>query len=310
MGRWLQWVNIDGKRWLRVLLYQEVLEAERLDYFLAVYRCGAGLVPEPGPDGILGGTGERNFRGFLFWTLLNLLCVVLVQVLVAIEGILGKHVIRKMNNQVRRDMAATMLQMSHGEFHKRQTGEYLSGFTKDIDQMGHLAWGPFFDWIGMAFTVMHSIIALSCLHWSLTVAALMSALIMSLAPKLFNKKMEAAGAVCTREQAKAVSKLKDLLAGYDVLRILAGTAGSCKVSQCSEEIEEPAFQRSRTQTITGKVLAVAGILCQGSDQYLDWLSVFPGRDFADRAVRQRQVDCCRCRWPEHSDGSAPVYCLQ
>ena len=68
-----------------------------------------------------------NFRGFLFWTLLNLLCVVLVQVLVAIEGILGKHVIRKMNNQVRRDMAATMLQMSHGEFHKRQTGEYLSG---------------------------------------------------------------------------------------------------------------------------------------------------------------------------------------
>lgn len=206
-----------------------------------------------------------NFRGFLFWTLLNLLCVVLVQVLVAIEGILGKHVIRKMNNQVRRDMAATMLQMSHGEFHKRQTGEYLSGFTKDIDQMEHLAWGPFFDWIGMAFTVMHSIIALSCLHWSLTVAALMSALIMSLAPKLFNKKMEAAGAVCTREQAKAVSKLKDLLAGYDVLRIFGRNSRFLQgVSQCSEEIEEPAFQRSRTQTITGKVLAVAGILCQGA----------------------------------------------
>ena len=206
-----------------------------------------------------------NFRGFLFWTLLNLLCVVLVQVLVAIEGILGKHVIRKMNNQVRRDMAATMLQMSHGEFHKRQTGEYLSGFTKDIDQMEHLAWGPFFDWIGMAFTVMHSIIALSCLHWSLTVAALMSALIMSLAPKLFNKKMEAAGAVCTREQAKAVSKLKDLLAGYDVLRIFGRNRRFLQgVFQCSEEIEEPAFQRSRTQTITGKVLAVAGILCQGA----------------------------------------------
>lgn len=206
-----------------------------------------------------------NFRGFLFWTLLNLLCVVLVQVLVAIEGILGKHVIRKMNNQVRRDMAATMLQMSHGEFHKRQTGEYLSGFTKDIDQMEHLAWGPFFDWIGMAFTVMHSIIALSCLHWSLTVAALMSALIMSLAPKLFNKKMEAAGAVCTREQAKAVSKLKDLLAGYDVLRIFGRNRRFLQgVSQCSEEIEEPAFQRSRTQMITGKVLAVAGILCQGA----------------------------------------------
>ena len=205
-----------------------------------------------------------NFRGFLFWTLLNLLCVVLVQVFVAVEDILGKHVIRKMNNQVRRDMAATMLQMSHGEFHKRQTGEYLSEFTKDIDQIESLAWGPFFNWISMAFTVMHSIIALSCLHWSLTVASLASALIMSLAPKLFDKKMEAAGAACTREQAKAVSKLKDLLAGYDVLRVFGRNRRFLQgVSQCSDGIEGPAFRRLRTQTITGKVLAVAGILCQG-----------------------------------------------
>ncbi len=145
---------------------------------------------------------KGNFRGFLFWTLLNLFCVVLVQVFVAVEDILGKHVIRKMNNQVRRDMAATMLQMSHGEFHKRQTGEYLSEFTKDIDQIESLAWGPFFNWISMAFTVMHSIIALSCLHWSLSVASLVSALIMSLAPKLFDKKMEAAGAACTRSRQR------------------------------------------------------------------------------------------------------------
>ena len=207
---------------------------------------------------------KGNFRGFLFWTLLNLFCVVLVQVFVAVEDILGKHVIRKMNNQVRRDMAATMLQMSHGEFHKRQTGEDLSEFTKDIDQIESLAWGPFFNWISMAFTVMHSIIALSCLHWSLTVASLASALIMSLAPKLFDKKMEAAGAACTREQAKAVSKLKDLLAGYDVLRVFGRNRRFLQgVSRCSDEIEVPAFRRSRTQTITGKVLAVAGILCQG-----------------------------------------------
>lgn len=116
----------------------------------------------------------------------------------------------------------------------------------------------------MAFTVMHSIIALSCLHWSLTVASLASALIMSLAPKLFDKKMEAAGAACTREQAKAVSKLKDLLAGYDVLRVFGRNRRFLQgVSQCSDGIEGPAFRRLRTQTITGKVLAVAGILCQG-----------------------------------------------
>ena len=206
---------------------------------------------------------DGDFRGFLFWCLLNVSLVILAQLIEAAEDVLGGHLIRQMNNRLRCDMGATLLQMSYGEFHKKQTGEYLSGFTKDIDQIQNLAWTPFFDWLSMAFRIIHSMIALSCLHWSLAAASFASALIMSLAPKVFNKKMEAAGAACTREQARAVSKLKDLLAGYDVFlffgknqRFLYG------INQCSKEIENPAFRQIRTQAIGGKILAVAGIVCQ------------------------------------------------
>jgi len=206
---------------------------------------------------------DGDFRGFLFWCLLNVSLVILAQLIEAAEDVLGGHLIRQMNNRLRCDMGATLLQMSYGEFHKKQTGEYLSGFTKDIDQIQNLAWTPFFDWLSMAFRIIHSMIALSCLHWSLAAASFASALIMSLAPKVFNKKMEAAGAACTREQARAVSKLKDLLAGYDVLRFFGKNQRFLYgINQCSKEIENPAFRQIRTQAIGGKILAVAGIVCQ------------------------------------------------
>ena len=205
---------------------------------------------------------DGDFRGFLFWCLLNVSLVILAQLIEAAEDVLGGHLIRQMNNRLRCDMGATLLQMSYGEFHKKQTGEYLSGFTKDIDQIQNLAWTPFFDWLSMAFRIIHSMIALSCLQWSLAAASFASALIMSLAPKVFNKKM-AAGAACTREQARAVSKLKDLLAGYDVLRFFGKNQRFLYgINQCSKEIENPAFRQIRTQAIGGKILAVAGIVCQ------------------------------------------------
>ena len=107
---------------------------------------------------------DGDFRGFLFWCLLNVSLVILAQLIEAAEDVLGGHLIRQMNNRLRCDMGATLLQMSYGEFHKKQTGEYLSGFTKDIDQIQNLAWTPFFDWLSMAFRIIHSMIALSCLH--------------------------------------------------------------------------------------------------------------------------------------------------
>lgn len=88
---------------------------------------------------------DGDFRGFLFWCLLNVSLVILAQLIEAAEDVLGGHLIRQMNNRLRCDMGATLLQMSYGEFHKKQTGEYLSGFTKDIDQIQNLAWTPFFD---------------------------------------------------------------------------------------------------------------------------------------------------------------------
>ena len=90
-----------------------------------------------------------------------------------------------MNNALRRDMAAGLLHKTHQEYHKQESGEYLSQFT---------------------------------IHWLLLVISLVIALVMIFVPRLFSKRLGTVGTACAASQADSVSKIKDLLAGYDVLR--------------------------------------------------------------------------------------------
>lgn len=75
----------------------------------------------------------------------------------------------------------------------------------------------FFDCIRSAVTVALSIAALLTLHWSLLAASFVTTVIMLFVPKLFHRKMEHLGAICTREQSAGVNQPKELMSGYDVL---------------------------------------------------------------------------------------------
>lgn len=40
-------------------------------------------------------------------------------------------------------MTAALIGKSHQEYHSKESGTYLSGFTNDISQMEQLGWEPF-----------------------------------------------------------------------------------------------------------------------------------------------------------------------
>ena len=123
-----------------------------------------------------------------------------------------------LNNSVRTDICASLLAKSHSEYHEKDVGEYLSWLTNDIKQLEQLAWAPFFGCVGRVAQVAASVISLAFLHWSLVVYALLSALVMWLTPKLFDQKMQQLGRACSAQQAAATDRLKDVLAGRDVLK--------------------------------------------------------------------------------------------
>ena len=195
-----------------------------------------------------------DLQQFFFWYLALMGNWLILIAVGGLETYFEARTVRMMNNTVRQDMAATLLQKSHREFHALDTGEYLSWFTNDINQIENLAWTPFFSCINYAALAVFSVVALLTLHWSLLAAALVNAVIMLLVPRLFNKRMEKLGSVCAQEQAAATSKLKDLLAGYDVLRFFGREQRfSHGTNTASDQIEKPKFRLTYVKGFTGQV---------------------------------------------------------
>ncbi len=206
---------------------------------------------------------ERDLKQFIFWYLALMINWFILIAVNGLETYFEARAIRIMNNAVRQDMTATLLQKSHQDFHKLDTGKYLSWFTNDINQIENLAWNSFFNCINYAALALFSIVALLTLHWSLLAAALINAAVMLFVPRLFNNRMEHLGNICAQEQALSTSILKDLLAGYDVLRFFSREKQFIQgAKQASNQIEKPKFRLAYVKGFVGAGMSYINVLCQ------------------------------------------------
>ena len=206
---------------------------------------------------------DKDFRNFLFWLFVTLAGWAGYFLSRSIQIYCQGRAIKAMNNHLRLDMAATLWQKSYGDFHAIDSGEYLSWFTNDVRQIEILAWEPFYQIVGLAAQVLWSIGALTFLHWSLLLASMATTIIMMIAPKLFEKTMERMGKENSIAQADGVSKFKDLLGGYEILRAFGHAkrfAERCVTT--SEQMEQPSFRQKYMSGLIGGGMGFLVIFCQ------------------------------------------------
>ena len=191
---------------------------------------------------------DWNAQRFLFIVAINTGIWLLVSVLEILCDKSASHTILVMNNQIRRDMAATLLHKNHQEYHAQESGEYLSWLTTGVERIENSAWNSFFCFTAYVTRVVTSLVALATLHWSLLLASVATGIILLAVPQLFQKRMERLGETCAQEQAVATGKLKELLGGVDVLcffgrkdRFLQG------IEQASDQIEKPKYRQAYIQ---------------------------------------------------------------
>lgn len=226
---------------------------------LCGFQVSANLLMMQAFQGII----DRNMKEFLYWTLLLVAVWFLIYGLTGAETFFRCRLIRKMNNEIRQDIANMLLQKSYRQFHQRSVGESLSLFTNDITQIENLAWNPFYDCIRQTITVVLSTAALLSLHWSLLIASLVTTAIMLSVPKLFYKRMKALGNDCAQEQAAAVNSLKELLCGYDVLRFFDRESRFLNgVARSGERMEYPRFRLAYVKGWLGSGMGCVNIICQ------------------------------------------------
>ena len=221
---------------------------------------------------------DLNLRGFLIWTAVVAGGYGFYFVLAALKSILQAHTIRILNNDVRHDLSLSLSGKSYTEYHNLNTGEYISWLTSNVKQIERLAWEPLFSCINNVAWIVWSILALIYLDWIMLAAGLVSAIVMLVVPKLFQKRMEHLGEACAAAEAEGVSKLKDLLSGFDVLRFFNRLDLFLHKSNIvSDQIEIPNRRRSCTQAGISCLTGALSVFLQIFQQVVTVVLAFQGR---------------------------------
>lgn len=116
---------------------------------------------------VLQGIIDLDMRYFLRWALLDLAVCAAMCGCSVLQSRAQYRAVRFMNNRLRADITATMLRMSHQEYHARQSGEYLSWLSNDVHQIEANAWNNFYSVVSTVSQIVFSVAALATMHWPL-----------------------------------------------------------------------------------------------------------------------------------------------
>ncbi|MBD5153823.1 MAG: ABC transporter ATP-binding protein [Oscillibacter sp.] len=221
---------------------------------------------------------KLNFQDFLLWTAAEVGGYGLYLALAALQGVMEARAVRAMNNEVRHDLYLSLLDKTHASYHSQDTGEYISWLTTNVKQIEHLAWAPFLSCVQQIGLIVWCILALISLHWIMLTAGLVSAAVMLIVPKLFQKRMEHLGEACAAAEAEGISKLKDLLSGFDVLRSFGRTDRFLSQGDSvSDQMETPNCRRSCTQSSISCLTGFFSVSLQIFQQVVTVMLAFQGK---------------------------------
>ncbi len=206
---------------------------------------------------------NRNIKMFILWLVVDLGIYSLCGGLECLRGWVKSKAIRAMNNDVRADISATILNSEHQDFHAKQSGEHLSRLTNDVTQVQMLAWDSFYGIISVGAQIVFSVIALGKMHWSLLLVSAVVSIVMLIVPGMVGGRIGAASENHANAQGLSMGSMKDLLAGMDVLRSYGKQKRFMKgIQNASDEIEQARHKFTCTQTVLSELIDWVNMLCQ------------------------------------------------
>ncbi len=218
-----------------------------------------------------------NLYGFLFWCAVEVAGWGLYWVIRALRDWSYYRTARKLNNAVRRDITATLMHKNYRDYHAQDKGEYLSWLTTGVAKIEANGWDNAFAVANSTARVVAAIAALGLIYWPFVPLSLLSAAVMIILPKLYSKRVTQLGEACVQGQEAAVSGLKDLLSGYDVLRFFGKSARfSGGMDAASDRMEKPAYEQGYKKSIIDSKIGFIMIITQILSTVYCGIKVFQG----------------------------------
>lgn len=171
--------------------------------------------------------------------------------------------VREMNTALRARISESLLGRDYQSFDEADTGTYLSWYSNDLHQLEQQGFLPFYQLLDAVVRTLFSAVALFYLHWMFGLSALVLGVLLCLAPRLFNGRIERKSAVFSGQQERFTGELKDLLSGMFVLKSFGASDRFLRLmKQSNKAYEDTKYESAKTRADGNALLTVLNILCQ------------------------------------------------
>ncbi len=204
---------------------------------------------------------EKDIHGFLIYMLAQIAVAFVILLMNYSRNVELAKVTTKMETAIREDISKKLEKCSYSRFNKETTGSFISWLDNDVGVIKASGFSAIYDVLDWGILALFSLISLFVIHWQIGLASVALGLVVIFVPRLFQKKMTDAVVQFSLQKQVFVSKLKDVLGGFDVffsfnLRSLI----TGEVKKASEELAEKDVYQVRKIMLPALILAFLAMI--------------------------------------------------
>lgn len=180
-----------------------------------------------------------------------------------LKNIVRAYTISKIRNDLRENVTYKIMDLSYEEFHTKDTGNFVSWLTSDVNQITEQSFLSFFNIIDNVATSIFALIAMIKLNFYIGLTAVILFAAIALVPKAFGKLMAKISEKLSTDQEKFVESIKEIIMGYDVFKLYnLFSTFQTRLKMSSEKIENTRFQYSKKQAFVSIVISTVNLIGQ------------------------------------------------
>lgn len=206
---------------------------------------------------------DKNIKGFLSWYGIGLLLWIIFIVGNYFLEIAKTNVIQNMIGEMRRDIAISITKKSFSKFKEKDTGEFVSLLNNDMNMIETLGFDNIYNIISTVSLTLLSLITLLTFDFRIMLITIAMTFVISFVPNLMMKRITNATKLYSDKNSEFMSKVHDLVTGYETLYYLGNKRHLLKqVDNASEDFKESKIMYGKDTGLVNSVISTISVFAQ------------------------------------------------
>ena len=206
---------------------------------------------------------SNSINQLLFDAIKVTLIWIIAILILFIKQIVNAHTIRLMKNDLRMKISNKITSLSYQEFHEKDSGNYVSWLTNDVQQITEQTFSNFFSVVDNISTAIFSFLAMLKLNLYIGLIAIILFFITTIFPQYLSKLMIKITKEKSQSQELFVEKIKETIMGYNIFKVYnTFSVFTNRIKKSSNEVENTFFKYNKMEAIVSILIVGLNLISQ------------------------------------------------